>query len=131
VSICGPSNLVTLARACPPTWRHFVNATLGNPETDAELLSSRSPVNYVQNINAPLFVIQGAQDPRVPKAEAEQIVDRLRARSVEVRYDLYEDEGHGFTNRDNEINAYTDMGAFLVQHLQHDRPVPTPAPPTE
>ncbi|MCW2919622.1 MAG: peptidase prolyl oligopeptidase active site domain protein, partial [Actinomycetia bacterium] len=118
VSICGPSNLVTLARECPPTWRHFVNTTLGNPDTDADLLSSRSPVNYVQNIIAPLFVIQGAQDPRVPKAEADQIVERLRARGIEVRYDLYDDEGHGFTNRDNEIQAYTDIAAFLTHHLQ-------------
>ncbi|MGI8335255.1 S9 family peptidase [Actinomadura scrupuli] len=118
VSICGPSNLITLARACPPTWRHFVNNVLGDPDKDADLLSSRSPVNYVENINAPLFVIQGAQDPRVPKAEADQIVERLRARGVEVRYDLYDDEGHGFTRRDNEIQAYTDIADFLTHHLQ-------------
>ncbi|MDB4872667.1 MAG: peptidase prolyl oligopeptidase active site domain protein [Gemmatimonadales bacterium] len=131
VSICGPSNLVTLSRACPPTWRHFVNATLGDPDKDADLLSSRSPVNHVENITAPLFVIQGAQDPRVPKAEADQIVERLRAQGVEVRYDLYDDEGHGFTNRDNEIDAHTDIAAFLTHHLQNGRPVPSPALPSE
>jgi dipeptidyl aminopeptidase/acylaminoacyl peptidase len=131
VSICGPSNLVTLARACPPTWRHFVNATLGDPDKDAEFLSSRSPVSYVENIKAPLLVIQGAQDPRVPQAEADQIVERLRARGVEVRYDLYGDEGHGFTNRDNEIQAYTDIAAFLTQHLHGGGTVPAPAPPPE
>ncbi|MGI8336712.1 alpha/beta hydrolase family protein [Actinomadura scrupuli] len=113
--------MMTLARACPPTWRYFVNATLGDPDKDAELLSSRSPVNYVENISAPLFVIQGAQDPRVPKAEADQIVERLRARDVEVSYDLYEDEGHGFTNRDNEIQAFTDIADFLAHRLKDGR----------
>ncbi|MGI8333625.1 prolyl oligopeptidase family serine peptidase [Actinomadura scrupuli] len=131
VSICGPSNLVTLSRACPPTWRHFVNAALGDPDKDADLLSSRSPVNYVENINAPLFVIQGAQDPRVPQAEADQIVERLRARGVDVRYDLYDDEGHGFTKRDNEIDSYTQIGDFLTHHLQNRRTVPAPTSPTQ
>ncbi|MEU8124960.1 S9 family peptidase [Spirillospora sp. NPDC049024] len=117
VSFCGPSNLVTLARACPPTWRPTVDAVLGNPDTDAEQLTRRSPITHADAITAPLLVIQGAHDPRVPQDESDQIVTRLRARGVDVRYDIYPDEGHGFTNRTNEIKAYGDIAQFLLTHL--------------
>ncbi|MEU6036128.1 S9 family peptidase [Actinomadura sp. NPDC047616] len=118
VSICGPTNLVTLAEASPPTWKTFVATVLGDPETDRERLLQRSPVTYADNIAAPLFIIQGARDPRVPQSESDQIVQRLRARGVEVRYDVYADEGHGFTNRDNEMKAYNDIADFLITHLR-------------
>ena len=78
---------------------------------------ARSPVTYADDIVAPLFVIQGAHDPRVVKSESDQIVERLRARGVDVRYDVHEDEGNGFNNRDNEIKALGDAGEFLVEHL--------------
>ncbi|MEU8802431.1 S9 family peptidase [Spirillospora sp. NPDC048819] len=117
VSFCGPSNLVTLAQACPPTWRPTVDAVLGNPDIDAEELTRRSPITYADAITAPLLVIQGAHDPRVPQDESDQIVARLRTRGVDVRYDIYPDEGHGFTNRTNEIKAYGDIAQFLVTHL--------------
>ncbi|MGW4793553.1 S9 family peptidase [Nonomuraea sp. NPDC004297] len=117
VSICGPSNLVTLAKASPPTWKTFVATVLGDPDTCAEHLLARSPVTHADGITAPLFVIQGAHDPRVPQAESDQIVTRLRERGVEVRYDIYPDEGHGFTNRANELTAYEAISAFLHSHL--------------
>lgn len=122
VSLCGPSNLVTLAAACPPTWRAFVNIVLGDPVADAELLTEGSPITYVDQLTAPLMVVQGARDPRVPKAEADQIVDKLRSRDVDVHYLVYEDEGHGFTNRDNEIAAYTEVGDFLIAQLKPTTP---------
>jgi dipeptidyl aminopeptidase/acylaminoacyl peptidase len=78
---------------------------------------SRSPVTYVDQIKAPLFVIQGANDPRVVKPESDQIVARLRERGVDVRYDVYEDEGHGFTKRSNSIKAMGDIARFLEDHL--------------
>jgi dipeptidyl aminopeptidase/acylaminoacyl peptidase len=117
VSFCGPTNLVTLAEACPPTWKNIVAAVLGDPATDAEHLTRRSPVTYADAISAPLFVLQGARDPRVPKNESDQIVDRLRERGVDVRYDVYPDEGHGFSNRKNEIRAYGDIAEFITSHL--------------
>jgi dipeptidyl aminopeptidase/acylaminoacyl peptidase len=122
VSLYGPSNLVTLAAACPPTWRAFVNVVLGDPVADADFLTQRSPITYVDQLTAPLLVIQGAQDPRVPRDEADQIVDKLRSRDVDVRYLVYEDEGHGFTNRGNEIAAYTEVGDFLIAHLKPTTP---------
>ncbi|MDX3101693.1 alpha/beta hydrolase family protein [Nonomuraea angiospora] len=90
---------------------------LGDPDTRAEHLLARSPVTHADGINAPLFVLQGAHDPRVPQAESDQIVARLRERGVEVRYDIYPDEGHGFTNRANELTAYEAISAFLHNHL--------------
>jgi dipeptidyl aminopeptidase/acylaminoacyl peptidase len=74
-------------------------------------------VTYAGQIRAPLLIIQGANDPRVPKAESDQIVARLRARGVEVQYDVYPDEGHVFGKRDNEIAARTRAGEFLLSHL--------------
>lgn len=117
VSVVGPSNLVTFVKAVPPTWRRLMAAWVGDAETERDFLMARSPITYTDDIVAPLFVIQGANDPRVVKAESDQIVERLRARGVDVRYDVYADEGHGFTNRDNEIKALGDAGDFLVGHL--------------
>ena len=90
---------------------------IGDPETEEDFLRERSPITYVDQIKTPLFVIQGAKDPRVVQAESDQIVARLRERGVPVRYDVYEDEGHGFTRRENELKAMGDVAAFLEEHL--------------
>ena len=117
VDIVGPSNLVTTVETGPPTWRRLDNTLIGDPETERDFLLSRSPVTYADQITAPLFVIQGANDPRVPKGESDQIVERLRARGVEVRYDVYEDEGHGFTKRENDLRSQRDAAEFFEQYL--------------
>ncbi|MGH3497314.1 MAG: S9 family peptidase [Nocardioidaceae bacterium] len=117
VDIVGPSNLVTLAGSVPPTWRRMMTEWVGHAEDDKDFLVSRSPVTYADGIVAPLLVIQGANDPRVRQAESDQIVERLRSRGVDVRYDVYADEGHGFTKADNEAKALTDSADFLVKHL--------------
>jgi dipeptidyl aminopeptidase/acylaminoacyl peptidase len=117
VDMYGASNLVTLAKAAPPTWRSLVATVIGDPEADAGQLMSRSPVTYADQIRAPLMVLQGANDPRVPKDESDQIVARLGARGVEVQYEVFPDEGHGFTRRDNQAKAYSDAGEFLIKHL--------------
>jgi dipeptidyl aminopeptidase/acylaminoacyl peptidase len=117
VDLVGPSNLVTFAKAVPPTWKRMMAKWVGDPETEEEFLMERSPITYVDQIKAPLYVIQGANDPRVVKPESDQIVERLRERGVEVRYDVYEDEGHGFTKRENELKAFRDMASFLEQYL--------------
>ncbi|MEV8437477.1 S9 family peptidase [Actinosynnema sp. NPDC051121] len=117
VSVVGPSNLLTMARSVPETWRAEMVNWVGDPDTEADFLLERSPITYADAITAPLFVIQGANDPRVVKAESDQIVAALRERGVDVRYDVYEDEGHGFTNRENEVRAMADTADFLVSHL--------------
>jgi dipeptidyl aminopeptidase/acylaminoacyl peptidase len=117
VSIVGPSNLLTMARSVPETWRAEMADWVGDPDTEADFLLERSPITYADAITAPLFVIQGANDPRVVKAESDQIVAALRERGVDVRYDVYDDEGHGFTNRANEVRAIGDTADFLLAHL--------------
>jgi dipeptidyl aminopeptidase/acylaminoacyl peptidase len=114
---CGPANLVTFTRAQPPTWRSRVEIMVGDPDKDEDFLLARSPITYVDQIRTPLLVIQGANDPRVPKAESDQIVAQLRSRGVEVRYEVYPDEGHVSGKRDNQISARTTAGEFLLAHL--------------
>lgn len=117
VDIVGPSNLVTLVQSFPPTWRDIAKGTFGDPDTEGEDMLRRSPITYVDQITAPLYVIQGANDPRVVQAESDIIVEKLRARGVDVKYDVYADEGHGFTKVENDIKAMRDSGQFFVDHL--------------
>ncbi|MEV6602429.1 S9 family peptidase [Actinoplanes sp. NPDC051346] len=117
VDFYGPSNLVTLAKASPPTWKTLVETMFGDPDADAAELLARSPVTYADQIRAPLMVVQGANDPRVPRSESEQMLERLRTHGVEVDYELFTDEGHGFTKRDNQAKAFSAAGEFLIRHL--------------
>src|SRR5439155_1271676 len=96
VDIFGPSNLVTFAKAVPPTWKRFIARFVGDPDTEADFLMERSPITYVEDVQTPLLVIQGATDPRVVKGESEQMVDRLQSLGREVEYVVFDDEGHGF-----------------------------------
>jgi dipeptidyl aminopeptidase/acylaminoacyl peptidase len=113
----GISNLVTVANAAPPTWRSMVATQIGDPDADAAFLLSRSPITYADQIRAPLMVIQGANDIRVPRQESDQIVQRLRERGIEVRYDVYPDEGHGFAKTENQTRSMSDAAEFLIAHL--------------
>jgi dipeptidyl aminopeptidase/acylaminoacyl peptidase len=117
VSVCGPANLETLARSMPPSWASVVATMFGDPDTDADELRARSPVTYAHQITAPLLVIQGANDPRVPKAEADQIVEAARSNGADVTYLVFDDEGHGFTSRANHTKAHTTIAQFLTKHL--------------
>jgi len=117
VDIVGPSNLVSLVRTIPPTWRDVAKSLFGDPDTQEADMLRRSPITYVDQIVAPLYVIQGANDPRVVQAESDAIVEQLRARGVDVKYDIYPDEGHGFTKVENDIKAMRDSGQFFVDHL--------------
>ncbi len=123
VSVVGPSSLVTLVRSFPPYWRPLLASTwfryVGDPEDPEQLadLEARSPLNRVDDIVAPLLVIQGANDPRVTKAESDQIVAALRRRGVEVEYLVKDDEGHGFVKPENRMDAYGAIERFFAKHL--------------
>jgi dipeptidyl aminopeptidase/acylaminoacyl peptidase len=117
VDIFGPSNLVTFAKAVPPTWKRFIARFVGDPETEADFLMERSPITYVENVQAPLLVIQGATDPRVVKGESDQLVEKLQSLGREVEYVVFDDEGHGFTKRPNELKAYRLTAEWLEKHL--------------
>jgi dipeptidyl aminopeptidase/acylaminoacyl peptidase len=122
VSYVGPSNLLTLLASIPPYWapvRRIFNHRLGDPDNpaDLELLKKMSPIHAADRIRAPLLVIQGANDPRVNKAESEQIVVSLRDRGRPVEYLLAPDEGHGFAGRTNRLAVAAAMEKFLAGHL--------------
>ncbi len=128
IDYVGPSSLVTLVRSFPPYWRPFLQGSwfrfVGDPGTDDEPneevvadLWARSPLARVEAIQAPLLVVQGANDPRVTKQEADQIVAALRERGVEVEYLVKDDEGHGFANPENRLDLYRAMERFLAEHL--------------
>jgi dipeptidyl aminopeptidase/acylaminoacyl peptidase len=117
VDIFGPSNLVTFAKAVPPTWKRFIARFVGDPETEVDFLMERSPITYVENVKTPLLVIQGATDPRVVKGESDQMVEKLRELGRDVEYVVFDDEGHGFTKRTNELKAYRLAADWLEQHL--------------
>ena len=117
VDIFGPSNLITAAKAVPPTWRRMMKRFMGDPDEDADLLRERSPMTYIENTKTPLLVIQGAKDPRVVKGESDQLVDKLQSLGREVEYVVFEDEGHGFTKRQNEVKAMKLSADWLERHL--------------
>jgi dipeptidyl aminopeptidase/acylaminoacyl peptidase len=117
VDIFGPSNLVTFAKAVPPTWRRMMKRFVGDPEEDEAMLLERSPLTYIENVRAPLLVIQGAKDPRVVKPESDQLVDRLEELGRTVEYVVFEDEGHGFTKRQNELRAFRLSAEWLERYL--------------
>ncbi len=120
VDIVGPSNLITLLSSIPPYWVSFkkqFDVRLGDPEKDAEFLMSRSPLFKVENIKIPMLIAQGAHDPRVKQAEADQIVEAMKAKGLAYEYVLFEDEGHGFAKTENRLKFYGIAEAFLAKHL--------------
>jgi dipeptidyl aminopeptidase/acylaminoacyl peptidase len=122
VDIVGPSNLETLLETIPPYWAAFYETLcrrVGDPRTEAgkKLLKERSPLNYAGNIKKPLLIGQGANDPRVKQAEADQIIAAMRAKGLPVTYVLYPEEGHGFAVPENRLSFQAIAEAFLVANL--------------
>jgi dipeptidyl aminopeptidase/acylaminoacyl peptidase len=122
VSIVGPSNLITLLDSIPPYWESFriiFHERMGNPKTSEgkAQLERQSPLNSAQKIKTPLLVAQGANDPRVKKAESEQIVIALRDRGFPVEYILAPDEGHGFARPVNSMALWAASEKFFAKHL--------------
>jgi dienelactone hydrolase len=122
VDIVGPSNLITLMESIPPYWeagRKMFAVRMGDVSTaeGRALLAERSPLNSTNKIKTPLLVAQGANDPRVNRREAEQIVIALRDRGFPVEYILAPDEGHGFARPVNNLALFMESEKFLAEHL--------------
>ncbi len=122
VDIVGPSNIATLLSTIPPYWAPMVEQfkkRVGDYTTDdgKKFLASRSPLTFADRIKKPLLIGQGANDPRVKQAEADQIVAAMQSKNIPVTYVLFPDEGHGFARPPNNMafNAVTE--AFLARHL--------------
>lgn len=131
VDIVGPSNIFTLLESIPAYWeagRAYLHAMVGDPDTEEgkKLIKEASPLFFVDNIDKPLLIIQGANDPRVKQAESDQIVIALRDKGKKVSYLLAEDEGHGFAKPDNRMAMFAEVERFLAEAIggrfQEDMP---------
>ena len=122
VDYVGVSNLFTFIETIPPYWelyRQMLYEMVGHPEIDKQLLTEGSPALNVEKIKAPLFIAQGANDPRVKKSESDQMVEALKNQGVDVPYMVKENEGHGFHNEENKFDFYRAMTEFLDKHLKN------------
>jgi len=121
VDLFGISNWVRTLQSIPPWWEAFKKALyeeLGNPETELEYLRSISPLFHSEKIIKPLMVLQGANDPRVLKVESDEIVEAVKKNNVPVEYIIFDDEGHGFVKKENQIKGFKAVLQFLEKHLK-------------
>ena len=105
----------------PPYWKPFLDMfqeMVGDPVKDKDLLAATSPALHADKIKTPLFVAQGAKDPRVNIAESDQMVEALKKRGVTVEYMVKDNEGHGFRNEENRFEFYEAMEKFLAKHIK-------------
>lgn len=117
IDVVGISNFVTFLENTGKYRKALREAEYGSLENDRDFLEAISPLNQVDKIKAPLFVIQGANDPRVPQSEADQMVEAIRSRGGVVEYLLFGDEGHGLSKTENRIEAYGKASEFLDKHV--------------
>ena len=121
VDIFGVANWVRTLESIPPWWESFRVALykeLGDPAVDGDYLHRISPLFYAENIATPLIVLQGANDPRVLKVESDEMVEAVRANGVPVEYIVFDDEGHGFRKKENQLRGYKAILDFLDEHLK-------------
>ncbi len=122
VDYVGVANMFTFMKTIPPYWeplRQMFYEMVGDPVKDSLMLAEVSPVFLVDKIRCPLFVAQGANDPRVNINESDQVVDSLRKMGVTVEYMVKDNEGHGFYNQENQFDFYRAMEKFLGEHLKN------------
>jgi dipeptidyl aminopeptidase/acylaminoacyl peptidase len=121
VDIFGVSNWVRTLESIPPYWESFrksLYTEIGNPETQMDFLRETSPLFHADKIVKPLIVLQGANDPRVIKPESDEIVEAIKKKNGVVEYIVFDNEGHGFTKKENEIRAYKAILDFLDKHVK-------------
>jgi dipeptidyl aminopeptidase/acylaminoacyl peptidase len=120
VDIVGVANIKTWIEGVPAYWKpmlDMLHVRVGDPETEEDFLWSRSPLSKVDQIKIPMLIAQGANDPRVPQAESEQIVAAMKDKGIAHEYMVFEDEGHGFAKPENRLKFYAAAEKFLAEHL--------------
>ncbi|HTX93556.1 MAG TPA: S9 family peptidase [Mycobacterium sp.] len=117
ISMVGPSNLNTLLESFPEYWKPMIAMWHKRVGEDREFLWSRSPLSKVDDIRIPILIAQGENDPRVKRAESEQIVAAMRERGIPHEYVMYENEGHGLARPENRLDFYHRADRFLAEHL--------------
>ncbi len=120
VDMFGPYNLLTFIERLPPTWQPYFKIAVGDPETDREFLLERSPNTYIDQLAAPMLVIQGKNDPRVIEQESRDVVEQLRSQGKDVEYLMFPDEGHDVLKYENRVECYTAITDFFRRHLMPD-----------
>jgi dipeptidyl aminopeptidase/acylaminoacyl peptidase len=120
VELFGIINWSTMLKSSDPSLNEYLKGLLGDPEANRKIYEEDSPITYIRNVKAPLLVLQGDNDPRVPKEEAEQVVDILEkaGRTVDVHY--YPNEGHGFVKRENQIDATRRTVDWFDRYLKRE-----------
>jgi pimeloyl-ACP methyl ester carboxylesterase len=117
VDMFGPYDLITFSQRIPESWKPYFELVIGHPERDRDFLLERSPRTYMQQINCPLLVIQGQNDPRVIERESRDVVEQLRAAGKQVDYLVFEDEGHDVLKYANRVTCYSAIAGFFKMHL--------------
>jgi len=118
VDMFGPYDLIgAFLERIPETWKPYFYESLGHPERDRDFLIERSPMTYMNNLKAPMLVIQGANDPRVVEKESRMVVEQLREAGKEVEYLVFEDEGHDVIKYVNKVRCYNAICDFFKRHL--------------
>ncbi len=118
VDMFGPYDLTTFSERIPETWKPYFELTIGHPVKDREFLLERSPHRYIENIQCPLLVIQGKNDPRVIERESRDVVEQLRVAGKSVEYLVFEDEGHDVLKYDNRVRCYNAIAEFFRANLK-------------
>jgi dipeptidyl aminopeptidase/acylaminoacyl peptidase len=122
VDLFGVANWLRTLRSIPPYWETFKKALydeIGDPNTaDTVRLKEYSPLLHANKITKPLMVLQGANDPRVLKVESDEIVETVKKNNVPVEYVVFDDEGHGFLKKENEIKGYGQILQFLDKYVK-------------
>jgi dipeptidyl aminopeptidase/acylaminoacyl peptidase len=120
VDMFGPYDLLTFLERIPPTWKPYFHMALGNPEDPEDLafLKERSPKTHIENLAAPMLVIQGRNDPRVVAEESEDLVAHLQGIGKDIEMLLFEDEGHGVEKYANKVTCYNAITEFFKERLK-------------
>jgi dipeptidyl aminopeptidase/acylaminoacyl peptidase len=122
VNIFGVTNWLRTLKSIPPYWESYrkaLYAEMGDPfSADSTRLFNISPLFHAENVTKPLMVLQGVNDPRVLQVESDEMVAAVRANGLPVEYVLFEDEGHGFVKKKNEIKGYGQILTFLDRYLK-------------
>jgi dipeptidyl aminopeptidase/acylaminoacyl peptidase len=117
VDMFGPYDLLTFMERIPETWKTYFALAVGDPEKDRDFLVERSPKTYITDIQCPLLVIQGQNDPRVVEQESRDVVEELRGAGKTVDYLVFDDEGHDVLKLGNRVRCYEAITGFFAEHL--------------
>lgn len=117
IDMFGPYSLLTFASRVPETWKPFIKMLVGDPETEADFLLERSPITYIDNVQCPMLVVQGKNDPRVIEQESRELVEDLKAKGRDVEYLMFADEGHDVLKYENRVTVYNTMTNFFRDKL--------------